>query len=107
MKNLNELRNFDALKIYLASNDEILDWSFGEVTKPETLNYRTFKAERDGLFDEAIFGPMRNFECYCGKYKGIRYKGVVCEKCGFVYANNIIENKIPIQYILNKFKEKR
>jgi len=82
MKNLNDLRSFDALKIYLASNEEILDWSFGEVTKPETLNYRTFKAERDGLFDESIFGPMRNFECYCGKYKGIRYKGVICDKCG-------------------------
>jgi len=81
MRNLNGLRDFEALKIYLASSDEILGWSFGEVIKPETINYRTFKAEREGLFDESIFGPIRNFECYCGKYKGIRYKGVVCDKC--------------------------
>ena len=82
MKNLNQLKDFDALKIYLASSDEILDWSYGEVTKSETINYRTFKPERDGLFDEKIFGPSKNYECYCGKYKGIRYKGVICDKCG-------------------------
>ncbi|RJR27452.1 DNA-directed RNA polymerase subunit beta' [candidate division WWE3 bacterium] len=82
MKDLNQLRNFDAIKIYLASNEEILSWSFGEVTKPETINYRTFKSEREGLFDERIFGPVKNFECYCGKYRGIRYKGVICDKCG-------------------------
>jgi DNA-directed RNA polymerase subunit beta' len=82
MKDLNQLRNFDAIKIYLASTDEILSWSFGEVTKPETINYRTFKSERDGLFDERIFGPTKNYECYCGKYKGIRFKGVICDKCG-------------------------
>jgi DNA-directed RNA polymerase subunit beta' len=82
MKYLNELKNFDAIKIYLASPDEIRSWSFGEVTKPETINYRTFKAEKYGLFDEQIFGPVKNYECYCGKYKGIRYKGVVCDKCG-------------------------
>ena len=82
MKNLNQLKDFDALKIYLASSDEILDWSYGEVTKSETINYRTFKPERDGLFDEKIFGPSKNYECYCGKYKGIRYKGVICDRCG-------------------------
>jgi len=82
MKYLNDLKNFDAIKIYLASSDEIVSWSFGEVVKPETINYRTFKPERDGLFDERIFGPAKNFECYCGKYKGIRYKGVICDKCG-------------------------
>ena len=82
MKYLNELKNFDAIKIYLASPEEMLSWSFGEVTKPETINYRTFKAEKDGLFDEKIFGPVKNYECYCGKYKGIRYKGVICDKCG-------------------------
>lgn len=82
MKNLSELRKLDAVKIYLADSDEILDWSYGEVTKPETINYRTFKAERDGLFDERIFGPVKNYECYCGKYKGIRYKDVICDKCG-------------------------
>lgn len=82
MKYLEDLKSADAIRIYLASSDEILTWSFGEVTKPETINYRTFKAEREGLFDERIFGPVKNFECYCGKYKGIRYKGVICDKCG-------------------------
>ncbi|KKS18909.1 MAG: DNA-directed RNA polymerase subunit beta''''/alpha domain fusion protein, partial [candidate division WWE3 bacterium GW2011_GWC1_41_7] len=82
MKYLNELKNFDAIRIYLAAPEEMLSWSFGEVTKPETINYRTFKAEKDGLFDEKIFGPVKNYECYCGKYKGIRYKGVICDKCG-------------------------
>jgi DNA-directed RNA polymerase subunit beta' len=82
MKFLNELKTFDAIKIYLASTEEMSSWSFGEVTKPETINYRTFKAEKDGLFDERIFGPVKNYECYCGKYKGIRYKSVLCDKCG-------------------------
>ena len=82
MKDLNELRNFDTLKVYLSSSDEMLSWSCGEITKPETINYRTFRPERDGLFDERIFGPVKNFECHCGKYKGIRYKGVICDKCG-------------------------
>src|SRR4030066_1007658 len=82
MKDLSDLRRFDAIKIYLADSKEILSWSYGEVTKPETINYRTFKAERDGLFDERTFGPVKNYECYCGKYKGIRYKDVICDKCG-------------------------
>ncbi len=82
MKDLTQLKNFDAIRIYLASSDEMLAWSNGEVTKPETINYRTFKPEREGLFDERIFGPVKNFECYCGKYRGIRYKGVICDKCG-------------------------
>ncbi len=82
MKDISLLKDFDAIKIYLASGDEILTWSYGEVTKPETINYRTFKPEREGLFDERIFGPSKNYECYCGKYKGIRYKGVICDKCG-------------------------
>ncbi|KKQ73170.1 MAG: DNA-directed RNA polymerase subunit beta' [Berkelbacteria bacterium GW2011_GWB1_38_5] len=76
------INDFDALKISVASPDEILAWSFGEVLKPETINYRTQKPERDGLFDERIFGPVKDFECYCGKYKKIRYKGVICDKCG-------------------------
>ena len=75
MRDLNRLRNFDEIRIYLASAEEILSWSFGEILKPETINYRTFRAEREGLFDEKIFGPSKNFECYCGKYKGIRYRG--------------------------------
>jgi len=82
MKNLNDLKRFEAIRIYLADSGEILSWSFGEVTKPETINYRTFKSERDGLFDERIFGPVKNYECYCGKYKGIRYRDVICDKCG-------------------------
>ena len=82
MKDLSKFRDFDSIKIYLASSEEILDWSYGEVTKPETINYRTYKAERNGLFDERIFGPVKNFQCYCGKYKGIRYKNVICDKCG-------------------------
>ncbi|HCC67837.1 TPA: DNA-directed RNA polymerase subunit beta', partial [Patescibacteria group bacterium] len=74
--------SFEALKLSLASPEQILDWSYGEVTKSETINYRTFKAEPDGLFCEKIFGPTKNYECYCGKYKKIRYKGIVCDKCG-------------------------
>ncbi|MDO4476276.1 MAG: DNA-directed RNA polymerase subunit beta' [Lachnospiraceae bacterium] len=73
---------FDAIKIGLASPERILEWSHGEVTKPETINYRTLKPERDGLFCERIFGPSKDWECHCGKYKKIRYKGVVCDKCG-------------------------
>lgn len=85
MKKLNNkqnLKDFDVLKLTLASPDQILDWSYGEVTKAETINYRTFRAEPDGLFCEKIFGPTKNYECYCGKYKKIRYKGIVCDKCG-------------------------
>ena len=73
---------FDAIRISLASPEIIRSWSKGEVKKPETINYRTFKPERDGLFDERIFGPTKDWECACGKYKRIRYKGVVCDRCG-------------------------
>ena len=73
---------FDELKIGLASSDQIRAWSYGEVKKPETINYRTLKPEKEGLFDERIFGPQRDWECYCGKYKRIRYKGIICERCG-------------------------
>src|SRR3989440_3171107 len=77
-----KLENFDALKLSLASPEIILSWSHGEVTKPETINYRTLKPERDGLFCERIFGPQRDWECHCGKYKRYRYKGIICDKCG-------------------------
>ena len=77
-----ELNNFESLQIKLASTDKILEWSYGEVTKPETINYRTLKPEKDGLFCEKIFGPMKDWECHCGKYKRIRYKGIVCDRCG-------------------------
>ena len=77
-----ELNNFESLQIKLASTEKIREWSHGEVTKPETINYRTLKPERDGLFCERIFGPMKDWECHCGKYKRIRYKGIVCDRCG-------------------------
>jgi DNA-directed RNA polymerase subunit beta' len=77
-----ELNNFDSMQISIASPEKVREWSYGEVTKPETINYRTQKPERDGLFCEKIFGPTKDWECHCGKYKRVRYKGVVCDKCG-------------------------
>lgn len=77
-----KLLNFSGLRLTLASPEVISSWSYGEVTKPETINYRTFKPEKDGLFDERIFGPTKDYECYCGKYKRIRYKGIICDRCG-------------------------
>ncbi|MBQ9480801.1 MAG: DNA-directed RNA polymerase subunit beta' [Clostridia bacterium] len=77
-----ELNNFDSIQIGVASPEKIREWSYGEVTKPETINYRTQKPEKDGLFCERIFGPTKDWECHCGKYKRIRYKGVICDKCG-------------------------
>ena len=73
---------FDELRIGLATADDIRQWSHGEVKKPETINYRTLKPEKDGLFCEKIFGPQRDWECYCGKYKRVRFKGIICERCG-------------------------
>src|SRR3989442_10692435 len=77
-----EVNEFNAIRISLASPEQIKSWSSGEVIKPETINYRTLKPEKDGLFDERIFGPTKDWECYCGKYKRIRYKGIICDKCG-------------------------
>ena len=77
-----EFNTFEAIKIGLASPEKILEWSYGEVTKPETINYRTLKPERDGLFCERIFGPTKDWECHFGKYKRLRYKGKICDKCG-------------------------
>ncbi len=79
---MNELIDFESLRLVLASQEDIKSWSHGEVTKPETINYRTLKPEKDGLFDERIFGPTKDWECYCGKYKRIRYRGIICDKCG-------------------------
>src|SRR5699024_9832191 len=76
------MNDFDSIQIGIASPEKIREWSYGEVKKSETINYRTQKPERDGLFCERIFGPTKDWECHCGKYKRIRYKGVVCEKCG-------------------------
>ena len=81
LKDLN-ISDFKSLKLLLAKNEDIMQWSYGEVTKPETINYRTLRPEKDGLFDERIFGPTKDWECYCGKYKRIRYRGIICDKCG-------------------------
>jgi len=99
--------DFDAVKIKLASPDEILNWSHGEVTKPETINYRTQKPEKDGLFCEKIFGPTKDWECACGKYKKIRYKGIVCDKCGVEVTRSIVRRErfgsitlqVPVSHI--------
>jgi len=86
IKNQNETEEFDAIKISLASPELIRSWSYGEVKKPETINYRTFKPERDGLFCAKIFGPVKDYECLCGKYKRLKHRGVICEKCGVEVA---------------------
>ncbi|HOZ56161.1 MAG: DNA-directed RNA polymerase subunit beta' [Parcubacteria group bacterium ADurb.Bin316] len=85
--------DFDAIKLKLASPEEILSWSHGEITRPETINYRTQKPEKDGLFCERIFGPSKDWECYCGKYKKIRYKGIVCDKCGVEVTRSIVRRE--------------
>jgi len=77
-----DVNNFDKLRIGLASSEQIRQWSHGEVKKPETINYRTLKPEKDGLFCEKIFGPTKDWECFCGKYKRVRFKGIICERCG-------------------------
>ena len=82
-----------ALKLKIASPDEILRWSHGEVTKPETINYRSQRPEKDGLFSERIFGPTKDYECYCGKYRRIRYKGIVCDKCGVEVTRSIVRRE--------------
>ena len=81
-KQVTHEEEFDAIKIGLASPEKIRSWSYGEVKKPETINYRTFKPERDGLFCAKIFGPVKDYECLCGKYKRLKHRGVICEKCG-------------------------
>ena len=82
LKQQNKTEEFDAIRIGLASPDMVRSWSYGEVKKPETINYRTFKPERDGLFCARIFGPVKDYECLCGKYKRLKHRGVICEKCG-------------------------
>src|SRR5207244_2824068 len=81
-KQVTQEEEFDAIKTGLASPEKIRSWSYGEVKKPETINYRTFKPERDGLFCAKIFGPVKDYECLCGKYKRLKHRGVICEKCG-------------------------
>src|SRR3972149_6703546 len=92
MKTLNKT-DFDRIALKLASPETIREWSYGEVTKPETINYRTQRSERGGLFDERIFGPEKDYECYCGKYKRIRYKNIVCEKCGVEVTRSIVRRE--------------
>jgi len=89
----NRSSDWNALRLSLASPERILEWSRGEITKPETINYRTQRSEKHGLFDEKIFGPERDYECYCGKYKGIRYKGIVCDKCGVEITRSIVRRE--------------
>ncbi len=88
-----EVNDFNAIRISLASPEQIKSWSYGEVTKPETINYRTLKPEKDGLFCERIFGPSKDWECYCGKYKRVRYKGIICDKCGVEVARSKVRRE--------------
>lgn len=88
-----QIIDFDGIRLGVASAEHILDWSHGEVVKPETINYRTQKPEKDGLFCEKIFGPTKDWQCYCGKYKGIRYKGIVCDKCGVLVTRAIVRRE--------------
>ena len=93
METIHEKKSFDAILLKLASPDRVKEWSYGEVTKPETINYRTQRSERGGLFDERIFGPEKDYECYCGKYKRIRYKNIICEKCGVEVTRSIVRRE--------------
>src|SRR5436190_2182637 len=88
-----KIADFDALRLRLASPEVIKAWSHGEITKPETINYRTQKPEKSGLFAEEIFGPSKDWECYCGKYKKIRYKGIVCDKCGVEVTSSLVRRE--------------
>ncbi|MBZ0309859.1 MAG: DNA-directed RNA polymerase subunit beta', partial [Anaerolineae bacterium] len=88
-----EAKDFSALRISLASPEQIESWSYGEVTKPETINYRRLRPEKDGLFCEAIFGPTKDYQCYCGKYKNIRYKGIICDKCGVEVTKSAVRRE--------------
>lgn len=107
MENVTKVSDFESVKLKLAGTDEILKWSNGEVTKPETINYRTQRYEKDGLFCEKIFGPSKDWECYCGKYKRIRYKGIVCDKCGVEVTRSIVRRErmghiklsVPVSHI--------
>ena len=88
-----KVSDFSSIKLKIASPEDILSWSKGEVTKPETINYRTQKPEKDGLFCERIFGPEKDYECYCGKYRRIRYKGIICDKCGVEITRSVVRRE--------------
>lgn len=87
------INNFASIQVSLASPERIHEWSHGEVKKPETINYRSQKPERDGLFCERIFGPSKDWECYCGKYKKVRYKGVICDRCGVEITKSTVRRE--------------
>jgi DNA-directed RNA polymerase subunit beta' len=87
------INDYGSVTIALASPEDIRSWSYGEVKKPETINYRTYRPERDGLFCERIFGPEKDWECFCGKYKGIKHKGIVCDKCGVMITHSRVRRK--------------
>ena len=93
----NLIADFDSIRISLASPEKIRSWSHGEVTKPETINYRTFKPERDGLFCARIFGPIADWECLCGKYKRMKHRGVICDKCGVEVTLSRVRRERRIQ----------
>lgn len=93
MESLQKIADFKSLSLKLASPEKILSWSRGEVTKPETINYRTQRPEKDGLFDERIFGPEKDYECYCGKYKRVRYKGIICDRCGVEITRSVVRRE--------------
>jgi len=107
MENITKVSDFSSVRLKLASPEDIMNWSHGEVTKPETINYRTQRYEKDGLFCEKIFGPSKDWECYCGKYKRIRYKGIVCDKCGVEVTRSIVRRErmghiklsVPVSHI--------
>ncbi len=107
MENITKISDFNSVRLKLASPENILDWSYGEVTKPETINYRTQRYEKDGLFCEKIFGPSKDYECYCGKYKRIRYKGIVCDRCGVEVTRSSVRRErmghiklaVPVSHI--------
>jgi len=107
MDNITKVSDFNSVRLRLASPDSIMNWSHGEITKPETINYRTQRYEKDGLFCEKIFGPSKDWECYCGKYKRIRYKGIVCDKCGVEVTRSIVRRErmghiklaVPVSHI--------
>ena len=93
MDNITKVSDFESVRLTLASPEQILEWSHGEISKPETINYRTQRYEPDGLFCEKIFGPSKDWECYCGKYKRIRYNGIVCDKCGVEVTRAIVRRE--------------
>src|SRR5438093_1456208 len=99
-KQVTQEEEFDAIKIGIASPEKIRSWSYGEVKKPETINYRTFKPERDGLFCAKIFGPIKDYECLCGKYKRLKHRGVICEKCGVEVTLAKVRRELDVPHAL-------